>query len=188
MRTVILLAAVFSLTARAQMDRGELQVSAGAGVWMPALLDEASELAPGPAFSASLQIPPALGNVFIIESGFLTAGCDRETWDGVYGVPLSIGWRYYPFYRTYAGPRGIEPLLGAYGGGMLLWDSPEGEQEGTTTGAGILGVEVGARISLGGETFVDLTVRPEWVPAGAGLAGQAEEDLSGLRVGASVVF
>jgi hypothetical protein len=34
----------------------------------------------------------------------------------------------YPFYRRYAGPRGIEPLLGIYGGGMLLWDSPEGNQ------------------------------------------------------------
>ena len=188
MRTAALLVIAVALTVVAQGDRGDLQFSVGGGVWMPALFDEDSHLSPGPAFSASLQIPPALGNCFIIETGYLMAGCDRETWDGISGVPLTIGWRLYPFYRRFAGPRGIEPILGAYGGGMILWDSPTGTQEKTTSGAGIIGAEIGARVSLGGEISMDITVRPEWIPAGSNLAGQAGKDLSGIRVLASVVF
>lgn len=179
---------LLSVLPAAAEDRGELQVAVGGGAWMPSLYNEGSELSPGPLFTVSLQIPPSLGTCFLIRSGYLSAACGRETWDGVSGIPLTIGWRLYPFYRTYAGPRGIEPLLGVYGGGALLWDSPSGGQEGTSTGAGILGAEVGARITVGGGTAVDLTVSPEWMPAGSSLCGEGDRDLSGLQVQASVVF
>jgi hypothetical protein len=182
---VLVLLVVLSVSAE---DRGELQVSVGAGAWMPSLFNEGSELTPGPAFSVSLQIPPSLGTCFLISAGYLSAGCDRETWDGISGIPLTVGWRLYPFYRKFAGPRGIEPLLGVYGGGALLWDSPSGSQEGTSTGAGIIGAEVGARIAVGGSTAVDLTVSPEWVPAGSSMAGEGDRDLSGLKILASIVF
>jgi hypothetical protein len=187
MKTALMFALLVVLSVFAG-DRGELQMSVGAGAWMPSLFNEGSELTPGPAFSVSLQIPPGLGTCFLISAGYISAGCDRETWDGISGIPLTIGWRLYPFYRTYAGPRGIEPLLGVYGGGALLWDSPSGGQEGTSTGAGIVGAEVGARVTLGENTAVDLTVSPEWVPAGSSMAGEGDRDLSGLQLRASVVF
>jgi len=71
---------------------------------------------------------------------------------------------------------------------MLLWDSPEGTQDKTNTGAGIIGVELGARISVGESTSIDLVVTPEWIPAGSALAGETGKDLSGLEVTASVSF
>ncbi len=188
MKTAFTILLALALVALAEEERGDLQFSLGGGMWMPALFDEDSQLSPGPAFSASLQIPPSLGNCFIIETGYLMAGSDRETWDGISGIPLTIGWRYYPFYRRYAGPRGIEPLLGLYGGGMLLWDSPTGVQEKTSTGAGVIGAEIGARIFLSGSTSIDIVVKPEWIPTGSSLAGQGNKDLSGIRVFASVVF
>ena len=187
MRAAVLLMAIMALTTSAE-ERGELQVSIGAGAWMPSLYNESTDLTPGPAASVSLQIPPSLGNCFLISTGYISAGCDRETWDGISGIPLTVGWRLYPFYRRSAGPRGIEPLVGAYGGGMLLWDSPAGDQEGTTTGAAVVGAEVGARIAVGSTTSVDITVRPEWIPAGSPLSGENDKDLSGLQVLASVVF
>jgi len=188
MRIVFMILLVISVVALAQEERGDLQCSIGAGVWMPALIDSDSQFSPGPAFGVSLQIPPSLGNCFIIEAGYLMAGSDRATWDGIGGVPLTVGWRFYPFYRRYAGPRGIEPILGVYGGGMVLWDSPTGDQEKTSTGAGVIGAEIGARILLSGSTFIDIVVKPEWIPAGAGLAGQSKKDLSGIRVLGSIVF
>jgi len=187
MKTLFVLVLLSVLPAAAG-DRGEMQVSVGAGAWMPSLYNEDSELNPGPALSISLQIPPSLGTCFLVSAGWVSAGCDRETWDGLSGIPLTIGWRIYPFYRRYAGPRAIEPLLGAYGGGMLLWDSPAGGQDGTATGAGILGAEAGARLAVGGSTSVDLGVSAEWIPAGSSVSGEGDRDLSGLLVRASVVF
>lgn len=187
MKAAILLTAIAVLAVSAG-DREDLQISIGAGAWMPSLYNDVTDLTPGPAVSVSLQIPPSLGNCFMISTGYISAGCDRETWSGLSGIPLTVGWRLYPFYRRSAGPRGIEPLIGAYGGGVLLWDSPSGSQEGTTTGAGVIGGEVGARIAVGSSTSVDITVRPEWMPAGSPLSGESDRDLSGLQVLASVVF
>jgi len=169
-------------------DRSALEVSIGGGVWMPSLFDSDAELSPGPAFIVSLQIPPSLGNCFIIETGYLSAGSDNDNYSGIAGIPLTVGYRMYPFYRRFAGPRGIEPLLGVFGGGMLLWDSPEGNQDKTNTGAGVIGVELGARIHMGESASLDIVVTPEWVPAGSPLAGESEKDLSGLEISASVSF
>lgn len=172
----------------AASERSELEMSLGAGVWMPSLFDSDTQLNPGPAFMVSLQIPPSLGNCFIIETGYLSATSDRDNWKGVAGIPLTIGFRTYPYFRKYAGPRGIEPLLGIYGGGILLWDRPDGNQDSKKTGAAVIGAEIGARIMLGGSTFLDLVVSPEWVPAGSALAGDSNKDFSGLKILASIVF
>lgn len=183
--SVVLLAAVIA-TASAS-ERNRLEFSFGGGVWMPALLDSDAQLDPGPAITVSLQIPPSLGSCFIVSTGYLGSGSGRGEFNGVSAVPLTVGYRMYPFYRKYAGPRGIEPLLGVYAGGALVWDSPEGNQEGTTTGAGIIGAEFGTRITLGGSASLDLTVSPEWFGAGSALAGEGK-DLTGLQVKASVSF
>lgn len=187
MKIIIVLLAVFCAVAAAS-ERNEIEMSFGAGVWMPALFDSDTQLNPGPAFSFTVQIPPSLGNCFIIGTGYLSVTSEREAWKGVTGLPLTIGYRTYPFYRTYAGPRGIEPLLGIYGGGILLWDRSEGNQDGKKTGAAVIGAEIGARITLGGSASLDLVVSPEWVPAGSALAGESTKDLSGLKITASIVF
>ncbi len=187
MKVVILLIALLCALATAS-ERNELEVSFGAGVWMPSLFDSDTQLNPGPAFMLSLQIPPSLGNCFIIETGYLSVTSDRDNWNGVTGIPLTIGYRTYPFFRKYAGPRGIEPLLGIYGGGILLWDRPDGNQDSNKTGAAVIGAEIGARIMLGESTSLDLVVSPEWVPAGSALAGESNKDFSGLKILASIVF
>jgi len=172
----------------AASERSDLEFSIGGGIWLPSLLDSDAGLSPGPAVAVSLQIPPSLGSCFIIEAGYLSAGTDNDNWGAASGIPLTIGYRMYPFYKTFAGPRGIEPLLGIYGGGMLLWDSPEGNQDKTSTGAGIIGAELGVRVRLGESTSIDLVVTPEWVYAGSALAGGTGKDLSGLQITASIVF
>lgn len=187
MKTAVIILALFTTFAVAS-ERSDLEVSFGGGVWMPSLFDSDANLTPGLAIVASLQIPPSLGNCFIIEAGYLSAGSDNANYSGVSGIPLTVGYRMYPFFRRYAGPRGIEPLLGIYGGGMLLWDSPEGSNDKTSTGAGIIGVEIGARVHVGESTSIDLVVTPEWVPAGSALAGETGKDLSGLEVTVSVSF
>lgn len=186
MKTVFLFLAVLTAISAAS-DRSRLEFSLGAGAWMPALLDSDARLTPGPAVVASVQIPPSMGNVFIVETGFLSAGSDRITFDGVSAIPLTVGYRTYPFYRRFAGPRGIEPLMGIYAGGMLLWDSPEPGQDGTTTGAGVIGAEIGARVNLGRSASLDLVVTPEWIGSGSGLAGEGS-DLTGLELTASISF
>lgn len=183
---ILILALLCALVAAS--ERSELEMSFGVGVWMPSLFDSDTQLNPGPAFMVSLQIPPSLGSCFIIETGYLSATSDRDSWKGVAGIPLTVGYRTYPFYKQYAGPRGIEPLLGIYGGGILLWDRPDGNQDGRNTGAAVIGAEIGTRIMLGESTFLDLVVSPEWVPAGSALAGESEKDLSGLKILASIVF
>ena len=187
MKIFIVFLAVFCTVAAAS-ERNELELSFGGGVWMPSLFDSDTQLNPGPAFMFTIQIPPSLGNCFIIGTGYLSVTSDRENWKGVTGLPLTIGYRTYPFYRRYAGPRGIEPLLGIYGGGILLWDRPDGNQDGKKTGAAVIGAEIGARILLGGSTSLDLVISPEWVHAGSALAGESNKDLSGLKILASIVF
>ncbi|MEN8208496.1 MAG: hypothetical protein ABFR50_04510 [Candidatus Fermentibacteria bacterium] len=187
MKTAIMFLALLTALAAAS-ERSDLEVSIGGGVWMPSLFDSDAGLTPGPAIAVSLQIPPSLGNCFIIEASYLSAGTDNENWGAVTGIPLTVGYRIYPFYRRYAGPRGIEPLLGIYGGGMILWDSPEADQDKTSTGAGIIGAELGMRINAGESTSIDIVVTPEWIGAGSALAGETGKDLSGLQITASIAF
>lgn len=187
MKIAIIFLALLTALAAAS-ERSDLEISIGGGVWMPSLFDSDAGLTPGPAIVISLQIPPSLGNCFIIEASYLSAGTDSDNWGAVSGIPLTVGYRTYPFYRRYAGPRGIEPLLGIYGGGMLLWDSPEGNQDKTSTGAGVIGVELGARVHLGESASIDIVVTPEWVGAGSELGGAAGKDLSGLQITASIAF
>lgn len=187
MNRVIIVLLALSLTAAAS-ERSSLEFSVGGGAWMPALFDSGSQLSPGPCFAVSLQIPPSLGDCFIISAGYASAGSDRAGFGGITGIPLTVGYRLYPFFRRYAGPRGIEPLLGVYGGGMLLWDDPDGNGDKTNTGAGVIGAELGARVHMSETVSLDISVSPEWVPAGSALAGESSEDLSGLQIRASVVF
>ncbi|OPL17644.1 MAG: hypothetical protein AVO35_09455 [Candidatus Aegiribacteria sp. MLS_C] len=182
---VILL--VLSVLAVHGEERGSLEFSLGGGLWMPALLESDAQLDPGPAFLVSLRIPPSLGNVFVIQTGYLSASSGRDAYDGIAGIPLTVGYRMYPMYRRFAGPRGIEPLLGIYGGGMLLWDSPAGNQDASSTGAAVIGAELGARVGIGESASLDLVVSPEWVGAGSSVAGEGK-DLTGLRLSLSVVF
>jgi len=187
MKTVVMLLMLLTTFAIAS-ERNDLEVSFGGGVWMPSLVDSDADLTPGPVVIASLQIPPSLGDCFIIRSGYMSAASDNKNYNGISGIPITVGYRVYPFYRRFAGPRGIEPLIGIYGGGMLLWDSPESNQDKTSTGAGIIGAELGARVHISESASVDLVVTPEWLPAGSSLAGGTGKDLSGLEVTASVSF
>jgi hypothetical protein len=186
MKASIMIIALLAAVTMAE-DRGQLEFYVGGGVWMPALLDSDAQLTPGVAVTASLGIPPSLGNVFVISTGYLSAGSDRAGFEGISAVPLTVGYRMFPLYRRFAGPRGIEPLLGIYGGGMLLWDSPEGTQDDTSTGAGVIGAELGARISISETVSFDLVVSPEWVGTGSSLAGEGK-DLTGLRITGSLAF
>ncbi len=187
MKTVVMFLMLLTTFAMAS-ERNDLEFSLGGGVWMPSLMDSDANLTPGPMIIASLQIPPSLGHCFMIRSGYMSAASNDENYTGIGGIPVTIGYRMYPFYRRFAGPRGIEPLIGVYGGGMLLWDSPESNQDKTSTGAGIIGAELGARVHISESTSIDLVVSPEWVSAGSSLAGETGKDLSGLEVTASVSF
>jgi hypothetical protein len=95
----------------------------------------------------------------------------------------------YPFYKPYAGPRGLEPLLGFYGGGLLAWDSAVDDSlETATTGGAVVGLELGARVKISDTVSIDVVIRPEWVPIGGELAGEDKESLSGLVIFAGLAF
>ena len=79
--------------------------------------------------------------------------------------------------------------MGVFGGGLLAWDSADDDaMETTTTGGGLIGVELGARMKVGEDRFLDLVVRPEYAPTGSRLAGEDDKDLSGLSFGAALIF
>jgi hypothetical protein len=189
MRHTLVVLAVLAMGAFAMSERGSLDFGFGGGAWVPGLLESGSELEAGPAVSLSLEIPMDQGHVVLLRSGYRTVSTDRDGYESVSAVPLTIGYRIYPFYKPYAGPRGLEPLFGVYGGGILAWDSVEGDSiESTTTGGGVIGAEIGARISLSEGAGIDVIVMPEWVPLGGELAGEESGVLSGLLVYAGVVF
>jgi hypothetical protein len=170
-------------------DRGSLDIAAGGGAWIPGLVAEDSELSAGPGFVLGFETPMDQGNCIVLRTGYRMAGSDREGWSGLSAVPLTVGYRIFPFYRPYAGPRGLEPLMGVFGGGLLAWDSADDDAlETTTTGGGLIGVELGARMKVGEDRFLDLVVRPEYAPTGSRLAGEDDKDLSGLSFGAALIF
>jgi hypothetical protein len=172
--------------AAAQPGRGDLEFTLGGGAWIPTGTDFESSLTAGPAITAGLLIPMFQSDCILLRTGYMSAGSDSSAWDGVSVIPVELGYRTYPLYRPYAGPRGLEPFLGASAGGFIAWDSPSDGEDGTSTGGAMLALELGARVRLGTGSYLDVFVRPEWLPSGTDLAG--EDDLSGLAVGASISF
>jgi hypothetical protein len=166
-------------------DREDLELILGGGVWVPTGSDFETSLTVGPALVVGLQIPMFEQNCIFLRSGYRAAGSDSAAWNGVSCVPFELGYRAYPLYRRFAGPRGLEPFVGVSAGGFLAWDSPS-EGEGTSSGGGRLAAELGARIRLGEASYLDVFFAPEWMPLGKDLAG--EDDLSGMTVGALLSF
>jgi hypothetical protein len=166
-------------------ERDDLELVLGAGAWIPTGSDFETTLTAGPAFTVGLQIPMFEQNCIFLRSGYRSAGSDSSAWDGVSCIPFELGYRAYPLYRKYAGPRGLEPFIGISAGGFLAWDSPA-EGDGTSAGGGRIAAELGARIRVGEDTFVDIVFAPELMPLGKDLA--AEDDLSGMTVGAMLSF
>jgi len=170
-------------------ERGELDIAVGGGAWIPGLIAEDTELSAGPGFVFGLETPMDQGNFILLRTGYRMAGTNREGWSGANAIPLTIGYRIFPFYRPFAGSRGLEPLLGFFAGGMVAWDSADDDNlETTTTGGGLIGVELGARVRLSEERFLDIVVRPEYAPMGSALAGEEDKDLSGLSLGAMLIL
>ncbi|NLP06573.1 hypothetical protein GX411_11585 [Candidatus Fermentibacteria bacterium] len=183
----VILAVLLASAAVAQPGRSELEVSLGGGAWVPTGSDFEGTLSAGPQFTTGLMIPMFHGDCITLRTGFRSAGADSSAWDGVSCIPLELGYRAYPLFRRYAGPRGLEPFVGGMAGGFLAWDSPaDGDVESASSGGFMLSAELGARIRLGEAAFLEVTVCPEWMPAGKELAG--EDDLSGLTVGAALSF
>lgn len=167
--------------------RGDLEPGFGGGVWVPTGADFETSLSSGPLFEASLQIPMELGSCIWLRAGYRSASSDSPAWEGVSCVPLQIGYRIYPLYRRYAGPRGLEPFVGLGAGGFVAWDEPADDgADGVSSGGGMLSLELGTRVRLGERTSMDVLLRPEWMPCGKELAG--EDDLSGLSAGVLLHF
>jgi len=182
-KLLLVLAAAASVSGAT--DRSDLELVFGAGAWVPTGSDFETTLSAGPAIVAGLQIPMFEQDCIFLRSGYRHAASDNEAWDGVSCVPFELGYRAYPLYRRFAGPRGLEPFVGLSAGGFVAWDSPV-EGDGRTAGGGRLAAELGARIRVGGTSYVDVFFAPEWMPLGKDLAG--EDDLSGLSVGALLSF
>lgn len=172
---------VAALAAAEAADRQDMEISIGAGAWVPTGIDFDTELGAGPGFRAGIQIPMSLGNVIYLHAGYLSAGTNTPGYESVTCVPLVIGYRLFPLYRRYAGPRALEIFAGVYGGGMLAWDSVEGSGDNTTTGGGLAGLELGTRIYAGSSTFFDISFGFDYARAGGDLAGE-DGDLSGFKI------
>lgn len=185
--TAVLLLAASALIAGGHGDRASLSFSVGAGVLTPWVFSEDTQAGTGFGGMIGLETPMTQGNQFALKTGFFTAGTDNEAFSSVGFVPVTLSYRMYPFYRRYAGPRGIEPLIGIHAGGVLAWDSAEGDGESTTTGGGMVGVELGARVPFGWTNYFELSAIADFMPLGASLAGE-EKECGALRLMASVVF
>ena len=64
-------------------DRQDMEISIGAGAWVPTGIDFDTELGAGPGFRAGIQIPMSLGNVIYLHAGYLSAGTDTPGYEGV---------------------------------------------------------------------------------------------------------
>lgn len=183
----VLLGMTALLSAGGHGDRAALSFSMGGGSITPWLFSGDTEAGTGFGGLLGVETPMSQGRQFALKAGFFTVGTDHEAFSSVNFVPITLSYRMYPFYRRYAGPRGIEPLLGAYAGGVLAWDSAEGDGNDTTTGGGVIGAEMGARLPFGWTNYFELTAALELMPLGSSLAGE-DKECGALRVTASVVF
>ena len=194
MNKVFILLLIFSAASVAQEvnpPRDSMDFFVGAGVWMPGLLNDNNQLAVGSAFQLGAETPMAQGDQFRLAIGGGLCGSDREHYDGITSIMLNLGYRNYPFYRPYAGARGLEPFIGFSAGGIVVWDSVADDNtniDSKSTGGAMIGVEAGARVKINENTFFDITLGGDWVPIGAELAGESEKDLSGVRIQGSLIF
>lgn len=195
MSKVFVLVLIVSAVAAAQevdSPRESMDFFIGAGAWMPGVLNDDNQLEVGSIFLVGAETPMAHGDQFrlSISGGFCNS--DREHFDGITSVMLNLGYRNYPFYRPYAGARGLEPFVGFSAGGIVAWDSVadpfSNTEESTSTGGAMLGAELGARVKINESTFFDITLAGDWVPIGGELAGEGEKDLSGIRIQGSLIF
>jgi hypothetical protein len=193
MKTAALLLAVaasLSLAQQSEPPRDGMDFVLGGGAWLPGLMNEDNQLSVGYAFMAGIETPMFQEDQFRLTAGPAFCGSDRNAYDGITAVMLNLGYRKFPFYRPYAGPRALEPFIGLTGGGILVWDAvAEGSSaDSKSTGGAMLGVEAGTRIRVGETTGLDITLSADWVPIGSALAGESDEDLSGIRIQGSLVF
>ena len=195
MKSVFVLMMLIAAVAVAQQvdpPRDSMDFFAGAGAWMPGLLNDGNQLEVGTTFMVGAETPMAQGDQFRLAVGGGMCNSDREHFDGITSVMLNLSYRSYPFYRPYAGARGLEPFFGITAGGIVAWDSVadtfSNTEESTSTGGAVLGVELGARVKMKEDMFFDITLAGDWVPIGGELAGETEKDLSGIRIQGSLVF
>jgi len=194
MKTALLLTALFlslSFAQQVEPPRDGVDFFFGYGAWLPGLLNDDSQLAVGSQFLVGIETPMFQANQFRISAGPAFCSSDRTNFDGITAIMVNVGYRTYPFFRRYAGPRAIEPFIGAVAGGIIVWDRiadtfEQGESK--STGGAMLGAELGTRVKLSNTMFFDLTLTGEWVPIGSAIAGETEKDLSGLRIQGSLVF
>lgn len=185
--TAMLAVAAAGMASEGHDDRASLAFSLGGGVITPWLFSDDTQAQTGFGGMLGVETPMTQGHQFALKAGFFTAGSDREAYSSVGFVPLTLSYRMYPFYRRWAGPRGIEPMIGVHAGGVLAWDSAEGNADRSTTGGGIIGAELGARVPVGWSNYIELSAALDYMPLGASLAGE-EKDCGALRIMASVVF
>jgi hypothetical protein len=188
---ILLLAAAMATAQEVEPARDSMSFYAGYGAWLPGLLNDNNQLSVGSAFLVGVETPMFQANQFRLNAGAGFCGSDRAAYDGITSIMLNLSYRMYPFFKPYAGARGLEPFAGFSGGGIIVWDSVAETVEGVdsrSTGGAMLGVELGARVKVKSDMFFDVTLAGEWVPVGSRLAGEEEKDLSGIRIQGSLIF
>lgn len=189
--TIMLLVAAVAAAQEVDPPRDSMDFFFGYGAWLPGLLNDDNQLEVGSAFLVGAETPMAQGDQFRLAVGGGFCNSDNAQYDGITIVMLNISYRSYPFYRPYAGARGLEPFIGFTGGGIVAWDSVADDVEGIdskSTGGAMIGAELGARVKMSEEMFFDVTLTGEWVPIGGELAGEEDKDLSGIRIQGSLIF
>lgn len=195
MKSILVLLLLIVTVAMAQVvdpPRDSMDFFLEYGAWLPGLFNDGNKLEVGSVFHVGLETPMAQGDQFRLAAGGGLCNSSREHFDGITAVMLNLSYRSYPYYRPYAGARGLEPFMGVTAGGIVVWDSVletnSNADESTSTGGAMLGGEIGARIKISEEMFFDLALLGEWVPIGGELAGESEDDLSGIRIQGSLIF
>lgn len=192
-RVFVLLLLVAAVAAAQEVDppRDSMDFFIGAGAWLPGLLNDDNQLEVGSAFLVGAETPMSQGDQFRLSIGGALCNSDREQYERITSVLLNLSYRNYPFYRPYAGARGLEPFAGFSAGGIVVWDSIADDAVGIdskSTGGAMIGVELGARAKVNEDTFFDITLAGDWIPIGSELAGEEGKDLSGIRIQASLIF